>query len=37
MQNRVNLIVATGLLMFFEFPLQQFAGDQQVLDMHKIQ
>lgn len=23
--------------MFFKFPLQQFAGDQQVLDVHKIQ
>lgn len=36
MQNRVNLIGTTGLLMFFKFLLQQCVGDQQVLDTQNI-
>lgn len=37
MQNRINLIVTTALLMLFKFLLQQFLGDQQVLETYKIE
>lgn len=41
MQNHVNLIVTTAHLMLFMFYifhlLQQFVGDQQVLDLHKME